>query len=85
MIHGQLRNSDWHVVIERFKKKLCSWRGKLLSARGRLVVLNSVQCNLLIFIMSFLKIPKEFLKGLDQIRSKFFWEGEREKKYHFVQ
>jgi hypothetical protein len=85
MIHGKLRNNDWRVVIERIEKKLCAWWGKLLSARGRLVVLNSVLCNLSIFMMSFFEIPKEVLKGLDQIRSKFFWEGEREKKYHLTQ
>ena len=33
MNHNKLSNSDWGQIEERFKKKLSSWKGKLLSAR----------------------------------------------------
>jgi hypothetical protein len=37
MMHRRLRNSDWKVVEDRFEKKLSTWKGKLMSAGGRLI------------------------------------------------
>jgi hypothetical protein len=48
----RLSNRDWRVVEERFqKKKLSSWKGKLLSSGGRLVLINSVLSSLPLFIV----------------------------------
>lgn len=53
MTHRRLRNSEWHSVIDRFEKRLSSWKSKLLSSGGRLVLINSVFSSLPIFMMSF--------------------------------
>ena len=42
MNHVKLSNKDWADIENRFQKKLCSWKGKLLSVGGRLVLINSV-------------------------------------------
>jgi hypothetical protein len=78
----KLRNKDWKEIEERFQKKLASWKGKLLSAGGRLVLINSVLSSLPMFMMSFFRIPKGVLKRLNYYRSRFYWQcDEHKKKY----
>jgi hypothetical protein len=68
----RLSNKDWRVVEERFQKKLSSWKGKLLSSGGRLVLINSVLSSLPMFMMSIFRIPKGVLEKLDYYRLRFF-------------
>ena len=73
MHHKKLLNKDWKHVEECFQKKLNSWRRKLLSVSGRLVLLNSVLNSLPMVMLSFFEIPKGVLKKLDYFMSWFFW------------
>jgi hypothetical protein len=75
-----LRNAEWKEVVERFEKKLSSWKGKLLSLGGRLTLINSVLSSLPMYMMSFLAIPSGVLKKLDYLRSRFYWQGDGHKK-----
>jgi hypothetical protein len=54
MSRKKIPNNDWREVEERFQKKLSSWKGKVLSVRGRLVLINSVLSSLPMYLMSFL-------------------------------
>jgi hypothetical protein len=63
---------------ERFQKKLSSWKGKLLSVRGRLI--NSILSSLPMFMLSLFRIPRGVLKRLDYYRSRFFWQSDEHKK-----
>jgi hypothetical protein len=56
------------------------WKGKLLSYRGRLLLINSVMSSLAMFMLSFYEVPKEVLHKLDFYRSTFFWQGDEYKK-----
>ena len=81
----RLKNADWREVEERFQKKLCAWKGKMLSVGGRLVLINSVLSNLSMYMFSFFEVPREVLKKLDFYRSKFFWQcDEHKKKYRLT-
>ena len=80
MNHKRLNNKYWKMVEDRFQKKLSSWKGKLLSYGGRLVLINSVLSSLSMFMMSFFEVPKGILKKLDFYRSAFFWQGDNHKK-----
>jgi hypothetical protein len=80
MSPSRLSNREWRTVEERFQKKLSSWKGKLLSSGGRLVLVNSVLSSLPMFMLSFFGIPKGVLKKLDYYRSRFFWQGDEHKK-----
>ena len=75
MHYKRLKNSDWKGVDERFQKRLSGWKGKLLSAGGKLVLINSVLSSLHLFMFSFFEIPREVLKKLDFYRSRFFWQS----------
>lgn len=68
----KLSNTDCNLIEDSFQKKLSSWKGNLLSAGGRLVLINSVLSCLPMFVMSFFAIPKGELKRLDYYRSMVF-------------
>ncbi|WVZ96849.1 LOW QUALITY PROTEIN: hypothetical protein U9M48_042432 [Paspalum notatum var. saurae] len=78
--YRKLRNCDWGKAEERFEKRLSSWKGKHLSIGGRLTLINSVLSSLPMYMMSFFSIPKGVLKKLDYFRSRFFWQGDKNKK-----
>ena len=80
MSQHKIANKDWEQLETRFQKKLSSWKSKLLSAGGRLVLINSILSSLPMFMLSFFKIPKGILKKLDYYRSRFFWQNEGHKK-----
>jgi hypothetical protein len=82
MHHNKLRNADWDVIEERFKRKLSTWRAKHLSYGGRLILLNSVLSSLPMFMMSFFEISKRVLDRLDYYRSRFFWQGNGNKQIY---
>ena len=44
----------------------------MLSAGGRIVLINSVLSSLPMFMLSFFRIPKGVLRKLDYYRSRFF-------------
>jgi hypothetical protein len=72
MHHRQLMDKNWKCVEDPFPKKLNCWKRKMLSVRGRLVLLNSVLSSLPMFLLSFFKLPKGVMKKLDYFRSWFF-------------
>ena len=72
MHHRRLMNGDWKTVEAKFEKKLSSWKGKLVSVRGHLVLINSVLTSLAIFTMSFFEVPKGVLDKIDYFKSHFF-------------
>jgi hypothetical protein len=51
-----------------------------LSVGGRLVLINSVLNSLLMFMLSFFKVPRGVVKKLDYFRSRFFWQSDEHKK-----
>ena len=59
----KLRNSDCHGIVERFEKKLSSWKGKHLSVGGRLVLINLVLTSLVMYMLSFLRCRGKSLKN----------------------
>jgi hypothetical protein len=76
----RLTNAEWKIVEERLQLQLSSWKGKLLSIGGRLVLINSVLSNMVLYMLSFFLLPKGVLNRLDFFRSRFFWQGDSEKK-----
>jgi hypothetical protein len=76
----RLTNAEWKIVEERLQLCLSSWKGKLLSIGGRLVLINSVLSNMVLYMLSFFLLPKGVLNRLDFFQSRFFWQGNSEKK-----
>jgi hypothetical protein len=71
MHYKRITNADWKIIEDKFENRLSSWKGKLLSCSGRLVLINSVLSSLALFMLSFYEIPKGVLHKLDYYRSWF--------------
>ncbi|GKV26615.1 hypothetical protein SLEP1_g35880 [Rubroshorea leprosula] len=74
------RLTMWQPLVESFKRKLASWKGRHLSFGGQITLINSVLSSLLVFWMSVYLIPKGILISIDKIHRNFLWGGEGEKK-----
>ena len=61
--YRRLTIAEWKMVEERLQAKLNSWKGKLLSLGGRLVLINSVLSNMVLYMISFFQLPKGVLKN----------------------
>lgn len=79
------KNKDWKLIEERFQM-FHSWKGKMLSVGGRLVLINLVLSSILILTMSFLSVPKGILKKLDYYIFRLFFgqSDEGKKKYRLA-
>jgi hypothetical protein len=65
-IHYQrLTIAEWKSVEERLQKRLTTWKCKLLSLGGRLVLINLVLTNMVLYMISFFLLPKGILHKLD--------------------
>jgi hypothetical protein len=65
-IHYQrLTLAEWKLVEERLQKHLSSWKGKLLSLGGRLILINSVLSNMVLHMILLFLLPKGVLHKLD--------------------
>jgi hypothetical protein len=85
-IHYQrLTLAEWKLVEERLHKHLSSWKGKSMSLRGRLVLINSVLTNMVLYMISFFLLPKGVIHKLDYYRSSFFSKGVARKRNIGVQ
>jgi hypothetical protein len=72
MHHKKICNADWKIIEDMFEKRLSYWKGRMLSYKGCLVMINYVLNSLAPFILSFYEVLKAILHKLDFYRSKFF-------------
>jgi hypothetical protein len=56
------RASTWEPVVKTIEKRLFSWRNRYVSLGGRVVLINSVFASILVFYLSFLKMPSSVRK-----------------------
>jgi hypothetical protein len=69
----KLRLSAFNPLIAKVDKYLWGWRALLLSAAGRLVLLDAVLDALPTFAMGALELPPGVLAALDRLRRAFRW------------
>lgn len=75
------RGESWKEVMSLFKRKLLTWKSRLLSMGGRVTLLNSVLSSVPIYTMHFYRTPVKVIKELISIQSRFLWGGNEDKKY----
>ncbi|GJU38152.1 RNA-directed DNA polymerase, eukaryota, reverse transcriptase zinc-binding domain protein [Tanacetum coccineum] len=68
------KSVNWNGVIDRFSKKLSTWKANMLSIGGRLTLVKSVLENLPIYFLSLFRAPASVIKKMKSIRMRFFWE-----------
>ncbi|GJS16762.1 hypothetical protein Tco_0411234, partial [Tanacetum coccineum] len=70
--------ASWKTLVDRFHMRLSSWKGNLLSIRGRLTLIKSVLGSLGIYYLSIFRAPESVLQDLERIRAKNFWGGNKD-------
>lgn len=55
----RLTNVEWKLVEERLWKRLSSWKGKLLSLGEKMVLIDSVLTNMLLYMIYFFRFPNK--------------------------
>ncbi|GJQ98698.1 putative RNA-directed DNA polymerase, eukaryota, reverse transcriptase zinc-binding domain protein [Tanacetum coccineum] len=68
------KSCNWKPIIDKFHKRLTSWKAKTLSYGGRLTLSKSVLGSLGIYFFSLFKAPKKVILYLEKLRRNFFWE-----------
>jgi hypothetical protein len=59
----RLSNNDWKVIETKNENKLSTWKGKLMYVGGHLVLINFVLTGLVMFMLSFLRYLRAYLKN----------------------
>ncbi|GMP83957.1 hypothetical protein CsSME_00037684 [Camellia sinensis var. sinensis] len=67
-------------VVEKFKKKLTSWKMRLLSFASRVTLIRSVLSSLPVYYMYLLRLPSSVRKEIDKIQAAFLWRDFEVKK-----
>ncbi|XP_026399696.1 uncharacterized protein LOC113295580 [Papaver somniferum] len=71
-------------VIDKIKKQLSVWKGKMLSFQDRVVLINSVIASYAIHNMAFYKWPRKFIMQCERVIRNFLWSGDSEVARKFV-
>ncbi|KAJ0508909.1 putative RNA-directed DNA polymerase [Helianthus annuus] len=63
----------WQPVVDKFHKKLSSWKANTLSFAGRVTLTKAVLGSLPSYYLSLFLAPKSIVKKLESIRRSFIW------------
>ncbi|GJT83625.1 putative RNA-directed DNA polymerase, eukaryota, reverse transcriptase zinc-binding domain protein [Tanacetum coccineum] len=69
------KSCNWKPILDKFHKRLTSWRSRNISYGGRLTLLKSVLGALGTYFFSLFKAPKCVINNLEKLRRNFFWGG----------
>lgn len=78
------RKKHWSVVVDKFAKRLASWKSKMLSFGGRLTLVKSVLGSLPLYFFLMFRAPSCVIHTLERIRKDFFWGGSEGGKLAWV-
>uniref|UniRef100_A0A2N9HM73 RNase H type-1 domain-containing protein n=1 Tax=Fagus sylvatica TaxID=28930 RepID=A0A2N9HM73_FAGSY len=77
--------TDFNFIVEKVQAKLTSWKSKLLSPAGRVVLIQSVTSSLPAYYMQNTALPSSICNDLDRLNRNFLWGSTSEsKKMHLV-
>jgi hypothetical protein len=62
-------------LVEKVRKKLSAWKGRVLSKGGRLTLVKSTLSAIPIYHMQAFLLPKWLIIQLNSMISSFFWKG----------
>jgi hypothetical protein len=72
--------TTWEPLLESLPNRLGAWGNKYISLGGRIVLLNAVLNAILVFYLSYLKIPVHVWKKIRMIQREFLWGGKQGRK-----
>lgn len=69
---------EWQPLLDKFGVRLKPWKGKLMSRKGRLELVNTVLTALTTYLFTIFPPPKWLLRKIDRFRRSFLWSGEED-------
>ena len=75
---GDLEEANWRPLIDAVANVLSSWRQRILSFRGRSLVINALALACVWYVASLIHMRPWVLKDLNSLVFDFFWKGKRE-------
>ena len=75
----------WKLVIDKISKRLASWKARLLSRVGRLVLIKSVLNCIPLYYLNLFIIPKMVVEKIIKLQRNFFWcNDDKRRGIHLV-
>ena len=75
---GNLEEVNWRPRIQAVENVLCSWRQRILSFKGRALVINALALSRVWYVASLVCMPAWVLGELSKLVFDFFWKGKRD-------
>lgn len=75
---GNRQEDHWHPRIDAVDRVLKSWRSRVLSFRGKSLVINALALSRVWYVASLIHMPAWVLKELTSLAFSFFWSGKHE-------
>ena len=83
--YEKLRREDIQPLIDKIMKRIAGWRGKLLSYKGRLVLIQECLASIPIYLLSFFKFPKWAIDMINSQMANCLWnDSEGHRKLHLA-
>ena len=73
--HRRLRKSEYSPLVDNIKKRIQSWKVRLLSYAGRLELIKSVINSLNNFWLSAFVLPKGCIKEIEKLCRDYLWSS----------
>lgn len=73
--------SGYDFLIQKFERRLHSWKSALLTPAGRLILIKAVLQALPVYYMATSLVPKSVLKQITGMICRFFWGKADKQRY----
>ena len=77
MVISRTKDKIFGYIRDNIKRRLESWKNKLLSPAGKEVMLKVVTMAMPTYVMSCFKLPRKLLKDINSAMANYWW-GEKE-------
>lgn len=84
MLNEQLKNEDFHFIIDKLNSRFASWKNELLNKAGRITMANSVLTSIPNYCMQISWFLQEVCTATDKIVRGFIWKGTANSGSHLV-
>ncbi|KAF9603601.1 hypothetical protein IFM89_037100 [Coptis chinensis] len=75
LIAGRITRVAVTPLLDKIRKRITAWKGKLLSFQGRRVLIQSVLSSIPVYNMGVYKWPSSVIKEAESIFRNFLWSG----------
>ena len=62
--HLRYGMNEWWWIIKNFERRIGNWSYRYLSLGGRMIIVRSVLCGILLYCFSLARIPKSIVRRL---------------------